>query len=125
MKRIISTSNAPEAIGPYNQAIEKNGILFISGQIPIDPATGQITGSNVTEQTEQVLKNILAILEAAGYRPEDVVKTTCYLKDMNQFADMNTVYASYFKKGAPARATIEVSRLPKDVMIEIDAIAIK
>jgi 2-iminobutanoate/2-iminopropanoate deaminase len=125
MKRIISTTNAPDAIGPYSQAIEKNGILFISGQIPIDPKTGQIIGNNIEQQAQQVLKNIMAILTEAGYAADDIVKTTCYLKDMNQFVEMNKVYATYFVDKAPARATIEVSRLPKDVLIEIDAIAIK
>lgn len=125
MKRIISTTNAPDAIGPYSQAIEKNGILFISGQIPIDPKTGQIIGNNIEQQAQQVLKNIIAILTEAGYAADDIVKTTCYLKDMNQFVEMNKVYATYFVDKAPARATIEVSRLPKDVLIEIDAIAIK
>jgi 2-iminobutanoate/2-iminopropanoate deaminase len=125
MKKIISTTNAPEAIGPYSQAVEKNGMLFISGQIPIDPATGQISGNTITDQAEQVLKNIAAILKASGYSIDDIVKTTCYLKDMNQFAEFNKIYATYFVKDAPARATIEVSRLPKDVWVEIDAIAVK
>jgi len=125
MKRIISTTSAPAAIGPYSQAIEKNGMLFISGQIPVNPVSGQIAGNSIVEQTKQVLENISEILKAAGYTINDVVKTTCYLADMSQFAEMNTVYADYFNNGPPARATIEVSRLPKDVMIEIDAIAIK
>jgi 2-iminobutanoate/2-iminopropanoate deaminase len=125
MKRIISTEKAPAAIGPYSQAVEKNGILFISGQIPLDPASGKISGLNIVEQTQQVLKNLLAILKDAGYSITDIVKTTCYLKDMNLFSEMNAVYADVFKENPPARAAVEVSRLPKDVLIEIEAIAIR
>ena len=125
MKRIIATENAPKAIGPYSQAVEKNGILYISGQIPLDPASGDISGLNIVEQTQQVLKNLLAILKDAGYSISDIVKTTCYLKDMNLFSEMNAVYADVFKENPPARAAVEVSRLPKDVLIEIEAIAIR
>ena len=125
MKRIISTTNAPAAIGPYSQAIEVNGMLFISGQIPVDPVSGKISGSTINEQSTQVLENIKAILISAGYSTNDVVKTTCYISDMNNFADINKVYSGYFLNDPPARATVEVRRLPKDVMIEIDAIAMK
>jgi 2-iminobutanoate/2-iminopropanoate deaminase len=125
MKRIVTTEKAPAAIGPYSQAVEKNGILYISGQIPLDPASGEISGSNINEQTQQVLKNLLAILQDAGYSIEDIVKTTCYLKDMNLFSEMNAVYADVFNENQPARAAVEVSRLPKDVLIEIEAIAIR
>lgn len=124
MKKIVSTQNAPAAIGPYSQAVEKNGILYISGQIAIDPSTGEISGSTVEQQTKQVLKNIIAILEKSGYSIDDVVKTTCYISDMNAFGEMNTIYAEVFKEDPPARASVEVSRLPKDVLIEIEAIAI-
>ena len=125
MKRIISTPNAPVAIGPYNQAIEKNGYLFISGQIPVNPITGELAGNDISTQTKQVLENIIAILNEAGYSLSDVVKTTCFIKDMNKFAEFNKVYADCFVNDAPARATVEVSRLPKDVLVEIEAIAIK
>jgi 2-iminobutanoate/2-iminopropanoate deaminase len=125
MKKTIKTSKAPEAIGPYSQGIEKNGMLFISGQIPLDPATGSMVGEEIGAQAAQVIKNLNAILEAAGYTLADVVKTTCYLSDMNHFLQMNEVYAQYFGESLPARATVEVSRLPKDVLVEIDAVAIK
>jgi 2-iminobutanoate/2-iminopropanoate deaminase len=123
--KIISTPNAPMAIGPYSQAIEKNGILFISGQIPVNPSNGLIESNNIKDQTAQVLRNIEAITEAAGYSVGDIVKTTCYITDMRNFAEMNEVYAGVFKVNPPARATVEVSKLPKDVLIEIDGIAIK
>jgi 2-iminobutanoate/2-iminopropanoate deaminase len=123
MKRIIATDKAPAAIGPYSQAVENNGILFISGQIPLNPASGEIYGSEIKDQTEQVLKNLLAILLEAGYTKTDVIKTTCYLKDMNAFSEMNAVYADFFCGNPPARAAVEVSRLPKNVLIEIEAIA--
>ena len=126
MKKIIETKLAPSAIGPYSQAIEKNGMLFISGQIPLSPDTGEIVGETVNEQTKQALKNLKNILVSAGYELNNVVKCTCYLKDMNTFSEMNEVYAGFFKTdGPPARAAVEVSRLPKDVLIEIEAIAIK
>jgi 2-iminobutanoate/2-iminopropanoate deaminase len=125
MKKKITTTNAPAAIGPYSQAIEKNGMLFISGQIPINPISGEISGKTIGEQSQQVLENINAILTTAGYTINDIVKTTCYLSDMNNFAEMNKVYAVYFNYEAPARATVGVSRLPKDVLVEIDAIAMK
>jgi 2-iminobutanoate/2-iminopropanoate deaminase len=125
MMKIISTNAAPQAIGPYSQAIEKNGMLFISGQIPINPVNNQIEGASIKEQTSQVLRNMEAILKAAGYTFLDIVKTTCYLSDMGNFVEMNEVYSGFFSSNPPARATIEVRRLPKDVLIEIDAIAIK
>jgi 2-iminobutanoate/2-iminopropanoate deaminase len=123
--KIISTPNAPLAIGPYSQAIEKNGILFISGQIPVNPSNGKIESNSIRDQTAQVLRNIEAITEAAGYSLNDIVKTTCYITDMRNFAEMNEVYASVFSNNPPARATVEVNKLPKDVLIEIDGIAIK
>ncbi len=123
MKKIIATDAAPAAIGPYSQAIVSGGVLYASGQIPLDPATGQITGDDIAAQTEQVLKNLTAVLEGAGASPADVVKTTVYLKDMTEFAAMNEVYGRYFQDQPPARATVEVARLPKDVRIEIDCMA--
>lgn len=125
MKKIIKTLHAPAAIGPYSQAIENNRMLFISGQIPLDPESGEIVGGTVKEQTKQVLINLENILKAAGYTLNDVVKSTCYLKDMGAFSEMNEVYAGFFTADPPARAAVEVSRLPKDVLIEIEAIAIK
>ena len=125
MKRIISTSKAPEAIGPYSQAIEANNMLFISGQISLHPETGEIIGETTGEQTEQVLRNLSAVLEAAGYTLENVVKTTCMLDNMDDFQEMNAVYNHYFGDVLPARAAFEVSSLPKRVKIEIDAIAVK
>ena len=125
MKRTIKTNKAPKAIGPYSQGIEKNGMLFISGQIPLDPGSGKLIGEDIAAQTAQVIKNLGAILEAAGYSVADVVKTTCYLSDMNHFPQMNEVYAQYFGESLPARATVEVSRLPKDVLVEIDAVAVR
>ena len=125
MKKIIKTDTAPAAIGPYSQAVEKNGQLYISGQIPLNPVKGDIIDGDITKQTIQVLENLGAILEEAGYHFSDVVKCTCYLKNMNDFGAMNEVYESYFSNDPPARAAIEVSRLPKDVLIEIDAIAVR
>ena len=125
MKRIVATDRSPAAIGPYSQAVEKNGVLYISGQIPLDPDSGEIVGENVEEQTKQVLKNLLAILQEASYAVDDIVKTTCYLKDMNSFSELNAVYAEVFTDNPPARAAVEVSRLPKNVLIEIEAIAIQ
>jgi len=123
MKQIISTGGAPKAIGPYSQAVTHNGIAYLSGQIPLDPTTGQIVEGGVGEQTTRVLENLKAVLEAAGGSLESVLKTTVYLKDMNDFPQMNEVYGRYFPVAAPARATVEVARLPKDVRVEIDAIA--
>jgi 2-iminobutanoate/2-iminopropanoate deaminase len=124
VKKIISTQNAPAAIGPYNQAIEHNGILYVSGQIPINPATGELVTASIEEETHQVLKNIGGILKAAGCTYKDVLKATVFIKDMNQFARMNAVYAEYFKpEFAPARETVEVGNLPKFVNVEISVIA--
>jgi 2-iminobutanoate/2-iminopropanoate deaminase len=125
MKKVISTPSAPGAIGPYSQAIEANGMLFISGQIPIDPATGKVVEEDITVQTEQVMKNIGAILEAAGYSFSDVVKSTCLLSDMANFAAMNAVYGKYYQHEAPARAAFAVKTLPLNVLIEIETIAVK
>ncbi len=125
MKKVISTTNAPGAIGPYSQAIEVNGTLYISGQVPVDPATGKVVEGGVKEQTEQVMKNIAAILEEAGYSFADVVKSTCLLSDMSNFAIMNEVYGSYYKENPPARAAFAVKELPLSVMVEIETIAVK
>jgi 2-iminobutanoate/2-iminopropanoate deaminase len=125
MKKIISTPQAPAAIGPYSQAIEANGMLFISGQIPIDPATAKIVDGGIIKQTTQVMKNIGAILEAAGYTFADVVKSTCLLSDMGHFAEMNAVYGSYYTQNPPARAAFAVKALPLNVLIEIETIAVK
>ncbi|PSH03577.1 MAG: reactive intermediate/imine deaminase [Acidobacteria bacterium] len=124
MRKIISTPDAPEAIGPYSQAIQANGFVFISGQIPVNPKTKQIVEGGVAEQAEQVIKNLDAVLKAAGSGLDQVVRTTVYLKDMAEFAVMNAVYERFFPQNAPARSTFEVVRLPKDVRIEIDAIAV-
>ncbi len=127
MKKVINTSLAPAPVGPYNQAITATGqMLFVSGQIPLDPSTGEIIGaSDITKQTQQVLTNLKAILTAAGVTCENVVKTTVFLADMNDFATMNSVYSQYFAEAtAPARACVQVSRLPKDVLVEIDCIAV-
>lgn len=120
----ISTNGAPAAIGPYSQAVQAGNLLFVSGQIPIDPATGGIVEGGVSEQTARVLDNIEAILTAAGTEMSKVVKTTVYLRDLIDFAAMNEVYGQRFSKPYPARATVEVARLPKDVLVEIDAVAI-
>jgi 2-iminobutanoate/2-iminopropanoate deaminase len=125
MKEIISTDKAPKAIGPYSQAVEVNGMLFISGQIPIDPATGKFVEGGITEQTEQVMKNIGAILEAAGYTYSHVVKSTCLLSDMDHFAAMNAVYGKYYQENPPARAAYGVVKLPLGALIEIETIAAK
>ncbi len=124
MKQIIKTANAPEAIGPYSQAVRTGDLVFASGQIPLDPRTGQSVGGGVAEQTEQVLRNLSAVLEAAGSSLDRVVKTTVFLADMNDFAAMNEVYARYFSKEPPARATIAAARLPRDARVEIEAIAL-
>lgn len=123
MKKIISTDRAPKAIGPYSQAVVSQGLAFLSGQIPLDPATGQVVEGDITWQTTRVLENLKAVLEAAGSSLERVVKTTVYLKDMGEFVKMNDVYATYFPEHPPARATVEAARLPKDVRVEIDCIA--
>ncbi|HKP70415.1 MAG TPA: RidA family protein [Pyrinomonadaceae bacterium] len=124
MREIISTDKAPGAIGPYSQAIKTGGMVFCSGQIPIDPATGEFVSDDVVEQTEQVLKNLSAVLEAAGTNLGNVVKTTVFLADMGDFAAMNEVYGRYFSENKPARATVQAARLPKDARVEIECIAV-
>lgn len=125
MKKIIKTYKAPQAIGPYNQAVEINGFVFVSGQIPLEPSNGEIAGISIEHQTRQVLENLKSVLEAADCSMENVVKTTCFLKSMDDFSKMNTVYSEFFRENQPARAAVEVSRLPKDVLIEIEAVACK
>jgi len=125
MKKVISTTNAPGAIGPYSQAIEANGMIFISGQVPIDPATGKVIEGDITAQTEQVMKNLEAILTAAGSDFSHVVKSTCLLSDMANFAAMNAVYGSRFTENPPARAAFAVKTLPLNVLVEIEMIALK
>ena len=124
MRQAVSTPSAPAAIGPYSQAIKAGHLLFVSGQVPIDPASGQIVAGDIAQQTRRVFENIGAILHAAGLSFDAVVRTTVYLADMNEFAAMNEVYATYFSAPAPARATVQVSRLPRDARVEIDAIAV-
>lgn len=124
MKEIIATENAPGAIGPYSQAVRAGNMVFCSGQIPIDTATGEFVSDDVAEQTRQVLKNLSAVLEAAGTGLNNVVKTTVFLADMNDFAAMNEVYAEFFSENKPARATVEAARLPKDARVEIECIAL-
>lgn len=121
--KIVATDSAPKAIGPYSQAIVSNGFVFVSGQIPIDPATDQLVVGPIASQTQQVMSNLSAILEAAGSSLAQVVKTTVYLKDMADFQEMNGVYGSHFPDHKPARATVQVARLPRDVGVEIDAVA--
>lgn len=123
-KKIINTESAPAAIGPYSQSILAGNILFISGQLPIDPETGKFAGNNIKSQTEQSLKNIESILEKAGCTMDNVVKTTVLLNDMGDFAKMNEVYAKFFTKDYPARAAYEVAKLPKDALVEIEAVAV-
>ncbi|MCS7316156.1 MAG: RidA family protein [Bryobacterales bacterium] len=123
MKQIVVTEGAPRAIGPYSQAVICGGLVFVSGQIPLDPATGELIEGDVAAQTGRVLENLRAILEASGSSLERVLKTTVYLADLNDFAAMNEVYARYFPSEPPARATVEVSRLPRGARIEIEAIA--
>lgn len=123
MKSIIYSKKAPAAIGPYSQGIKAGDFIFVSGQIPIDPATGNIIQGDIEEQTEQVLKNLTEILAVSGLTLSDIVKTTLYLKDLSNFERVNNIYKKYFVETPPARSTVEVSRLPKDVQIEIDAIA--
>ncbi|WP_321373434.1 RidA family protein [uncultured Draconibacterium sp.] len=125
MKKIISTEKAPAAIGPYSQAVEVNGTLYISGQVPLDPATMTVVDGGITEQTEQVMLNIGEILSAAGYTFADVVKSTCLLSDMANFKAMNEVYGKYYSENPPARAAFAVKELPLGVMVEIETIAVK
>jgi 2-iminobutanoate/2-iminopropanoate deaminase len=124
MKTIVSTEQAPKAIGPYSQAVISNGFAFLSGQIPLDPATGQMVEGDIAVQTERVLENLKSVLEASGASLKSVVKTTVFLKDMGEFAKMNEVYARYFAVEPPARSTVEAARLPRDVRVEIDCIAL-
>ena len=123
MKKVISTAEAPQAIGPYSQAIEAGGFVFISGQIPLIPATGELVEGSVEVQTARVLENLKAILEAAGASLEDVVKTTGYITNMDDFAKVNGIYGRYFETNPPARVCVEVSKLPKGALVEIDVIA--
>ena len=123
MKQVINTNEAPGAIGPYSQAIKANGFLFVSGQLPVVPATGQFAEGGVSGQTRQSLENVKAILAAAGCTLDDVVKTTVFIMDMNDFGVVNTAYAEYFTHDCPARACFEVARLPKDALVEIEVIA--
>lgn len=125
MHQVISSEKAPKAIGPYSQAIAANGMVFLSGQIPLDPATGQVVTGDIKAQTRRVLDNLAAVLAAAGCGFEHVVKTTVFLHDLAEFAAMNEEYATAFKTSPPARATVQVARLPRDVKVEIDCIAVK
>lgn len=124
VRQAISTPSAPQAIGPYSQAIRAGSLLFVSGQIPIDPATGELISGDIAAQTRRVFENLQAILTAAGASFDQVVRTTVYLADMNDFAAMNAVYGTYFQPPAPARATVQAARLPKDARVEIDLIAV-
>jgi|APCry1669189101_1035198.scaffolds.fasta_scaffold00014_96 2-iminobutanoate/2-iminopropanoate deaminase len=124
-KRIVNTEDAPKAIGPFSQAVEVNGILYISGQLPLDPSSGKMVDGGISEQVGQVMKNIGAVLKAAGYDYSDVVKSTCMLSDMDNFKDFNTVYGKYFPVDPPARATFAVVKLPLGALVEIEAVAIK
>jgi 2-iminobutanoate/2-iminopropanoate deaminase len=125
VRRRVATDTAPGAIGPYSQAIEAGGLVFTSGQIPTDPKTGEFVVGGVAEETEQVLKNLSEVLKAAGCGLEDVVKTTVFLADMDDFAEMNAAYGRYFQNDPPARSTVQAARLPRDARVEIDAIAVK
>jgi 2-iminobutanoate/2-iminopropanoate deaminase len=124
VKERIQTNRAPQAIGPYSQAVKANGLVFVSGQIPIDPKTGQFIAGGIAEQTEQVLKNLAALLEAAGSGLECVIKTTVFMADMEEFGVMNEIYGRFFADEPPARATVQAARLPRDARVEIEAIAL-
>ena len=121
--KVLHSDHAPKALGPYSQAIEVNGFIFTSGQIPLNPATMNIVEGGIAEQTEQVMKNLLAVLKAAGSCPGNVLKTTCFLQDMKDFAAFNEIYARYFPNPSPARSCVQVARLPKDVLVEVEVIA--
>lgn len=123
MKNIVTSEHAPKAIGPYSQAVIANGLAFLSGQIPMDPVSGQIVEGDIAAQTERVLENVKAVLAACGATLDNVVKTTVFLKDMGTFAQMNEIYGRYFTSNAPARSTVEAARLPRDVKVEIEVIA--
>lgn len=125
MKNIIKTDKAPAAIGPYSQAVEVNGMVYTSGVIPADPETGKITGSTAADQAEQVFSNLKNLVEASGASMENIIKTVVFIKDMEDFAAINGVYAKYFPQPYPARSCVEVARLPKDVLLEVEAIAVK
>jgi 2-iminobutanoate/2-iminopropanoate deaminase len=125
MKKIIHTSKAPAAVGPYSQAVESKGFLFVSGQLGLDPATGKLVAGGVGEQTRRLLENMKTILLAAGYNLDEVVKCTVYLKDINDFQAMNEVYATFFEKDPPARAAFQVAALPLDALVEIEAVAVR
>jgi 2-iminobutanoate/2-iminopropanoate deaminase len=123
MKNVVITDRGPKPIGPYSQAIKANGFVYLSGQVALDPKTGEVVGADIRQQTERVFENIKGILEAAGVNFHHVLKTTVFLKDMNDFAAMNEVYARYFTSAPPARSTVQVARLPKDTLVEIEVIA--
>lgn len=123
MKEVVLTDRGPKPIGPYSQAVKAGGFLFVSGQVALDPRSGEIVAGGISQQTERVLENLKAIVEAAGSPMNHIVKTTIFLKNMNDFAAMNEIYARYFSSAPPARSTVEVARLPKDVLVEIDVIA--
>lgn len=125
MNNMISTKKAPAAIGPYSQAVEAGNMIFVSGQLPLDPKTMNFVPGDIQEQTKQCLTNVMAILDEAGYETTNIVKVTVFLKDMNDFAKMNEIYATFFTDHKPARAAVEVARLPKDAQIEIEAVAVK
>lgn len=124
MKTIVNTDKAPAAIGPYSQAVKAGGFLFVSGQIPVVPATGEVAAGGVEGQTKQSLENLMAVLNSQGLTAENVVKTTVFIKNMNDFGKINGIYGEYFVKDTPARACVEVARLPKDVLVEIEAVAV-
>lgn len=123
MKNVVTTDRGPKPIGPYSQAIKANGFIYLSGQVALDPKSGEVVGSDIRQQTERVLENIKGILEAAGVNLHHVVKTTVFLREMNDFPAMNEVYARYFPSAPPARSTVQVSRLPKDALVEIEVVA--
>jgi 2-iminobutanoate/2-iminopropanoate deaminase len=124
MRDIVTTDCGPKPIGPYSQAVKANGFLYLSGQVALDPKTNEMTGADIRQQTERVLENIKGIVEAAGSNLHHVIKTTVFLKDMNEFPQMNEVYARYFSAAPPARSTVQVARLPKDALVEIEVIAV-
>lgn len=124
MKDIVTTERGPKPIGPYSQAVKANGFLYLSGQVALDPKTNEMTGADIRQQTERVLENIKGILEASGSNLHHAIKTTVFLKDMNEFPQMNEVYARYFTAAPPARSTVQVARLPKDALVEIEVIAV-
>jgi len=124
LREPVKTTDAPAALGPYSQAIKAGGFVYVSGQVPIDPATGQFVAGGIAEQTDRVLKNVASVLEAAGSSLNQVVKTTVFLADMNEFAAMNEVYAKFFTEAPPARATVQAARLPRDARVEIEAVAL-